>query len=94
MESIMTATMTVGVREFRQKLGHYLAFVGEGGAIAISSRGKTVAELRPPEDKPKRPPPRFGGLKGKIWMADDWDEWDDDFYAALEAPIDPPPPAK
>jgi prevent-host-death family protein len=88
----MGAVTTVGVREFRENLGRYLAQVKAGEAIAITSHGKTVAELKPPvsEDAPK-PQRRVGGLKGKMWMADDWDEWDADFWTALDAPIDPEP---
>jgi antitoxin (DNA-binding transcriptional repressor) of toxin-antitoxin stability system len=79
----MTALTTVGVREFRENLGRYLAEVKNGAAIAITSHGKTVAELRAPMASRNRPEPRFGGLKGKIWIADDFDESDDDFETAF-----------
>ena len=80
---------TVGVREFRDNLSHYIAEAGSGETVTIVSRGKPVATLTAAPKKAVRPPPTFGSMKGEIWMADDWDTWDDDFYAALEAPISP-----
>jgi antitoxin (DNA-binding transcriptional repressor) of toxin-antitoxin stability system len=87
----MAGLTSVGVREFRENLGRYLALVKDGGAIAITSHGKTVAELRAPAVETKAPMRTVGGLKGKIWMADDWDEWDEETLAAFDAPIDPQP---
>lgn len=40
-----------------------------------------------PDGKPRQP----GGLKGKMWMADDFDEWPEDILATFEAwPYDDP----
>lgn len=78
----------VGVREFRGKLGDYLRQAGEGARFLIVSRGKPVAELGAPSDAmPKREPRRSGALKGKIWMADDFDEWPDDILESFEKPL-------
>lgn len=39
------------------------------------------------DGKPRKP----GGLKGKMWMADDFDEWPEDILASFEAwPYDDP----
>jgi plasmid stability protein len=39
------------------------------------------------DGKPRKP----GGLKGKMWMADDFDEWPEDILATFEAwPYDDP----
>jgi hypothetical protein len=39
------------------------------------------------DGKPRKP----GGLKGKLWMADDFDQWPDDILASFEAwPYDDP----
>ena len=83
----------VGVREFRGKLGDYLRQAGKGARFLIVSRGKPVAELGAPSDAaPKREPRRAGALKGKIWMADDWDEWPEGFIEAIEnSPVEPAP---
>ncbi len=79
----------IGTREFRENMSKYIAQAKAGTPITIMSHGKPVAELHAPSAQAVRPPPTFGSLKGKIWMADDWDTWDEDFYATLEAPISP-----
>jgi antitoxin (DNA-binding transcriptional repressor) of toxin-antitoxin stability system len=79
----------VGVREFRENMSRYIAQAKAGSPITIMSHGKPVAELHAPQKKGVRPAPTFGGMKGQIWMADDWDKWDEDFYRILEAPISP-----
>ena len=84
----MPEPITVGVRAFRENLSRYIAEVQDGASITIVSHGKPVAELK--GAAPKRPIPRFGGLKGKIWMADDWDTWTEDELDAFEGDIFPP----
>ena len=80
---------TVGTREFRENMSMYIAQAQAGTPITIMSHGKPVAELHAPTGRAVRPKPVYGSLKGKYVLPDDWDKWDDDFYAALEAPIDP-----
>ena len=41
------ATMQVGVRELKLRLGHYLARVRQGEEIVVTSHGKPVARLEP-----------------------------------------------
>jgi antitoxin (DNA-binding transcriptional repressor) of toxin-antitoxin stability system len=78
----------IGVRELRGKLGDYLRQAKSGARFLIMSRGKPVAELGAPyEENPKREPRRSGGLKGKIWMADDFDEWPQDILESFEKPL-------
>jgi prevent-host-death family protein len=88
----MAILTTVGIREFRDNLSRYLALVQDGGEISVTSHGKPVAEFRAAacQDKPSQKR-TVGGLKGQIWMAEDWDEWDDDFLASFEAPLNPEP---
>lgn len=38
-------TITVGARELRQKLSHYLDLARSGGVITITEHGKAVARL-------------------------------------------------
>ena len=80
---------SVGVREFRENMSMYIAQAKAGTPITIMSHGKPVAELHAPGVAGVRPPPTFGSMKGEIWMADDWDKWDDEFYAVLESPLSP-----
>lgn len=81
----------IGVRELRGKLGDYLRQAKDGARFLIVSRGEPVAELGAPSDvEQERKPRQAGALKGKIWMADDWDEWPEGFIEAMEnAPIEP-----
>jgi prevent-host-death family protein len=79
-------TIQIGVREFREKLSHYLAVVSGGGEISITSHGKRIAELKPPAvtggvGTSSVP---IGTLKGKIWIADDFDAPDNAFNEAYE----------
>ena len=54
----------------------------------MSKAGKPMARLVPlaRPNKPRQP----GFLKGKIWIADDFDEWPEDILASFEADIEPP----
>lgn len=76
----------IGVRELRGKLGDYLRQAKDGARFLIVSRGQPVAELGAPVGVPadEKPPRRLGVLRGKIWMADDWDEWPEGFLDAME----------
>lgn len=84
----------IGVRELRGKLGDYLRQVKNGARFLIVSRGEPVAELGAPADvaAEEKPPRTLGVLRGKIWMADDWDEWPEGFIDAMEnGPIEQEP---
>ena len=82
----MSESITVGVRAFRENLSRYIAEVQDGASLTIVSHGKPVAEVKAvaPANPSKKIIPRFGGLKGKIWIADDFDALDEDFIAAYE----------
>ncbi len=72
----------VGVREFRANLSRYVAQAAKGEAVTIVSRGKPVATLSGPPRRGLRPPPTFGSLKGKVSIADDFDDPMPEFEAA------------
>ena len=65
---------TVGLAEAKSKLSELVDQVERGEEIVISRYGKAVAKLVPVE-----PPPKvdrsafFGSLRGKMWIADDFD---------------------
>jgi len=82
----------IGVRELRGRLADYLRQAKSGARFLIVSHGQPVAELGAPADTPaiEKPPRKLGVLRGKIWMAEDWDEWPEGFLDALENnPIEP-----
>lgn len=75
--------LRAGVRELRGKLTHYLRLAAEGTTILITSRDKVIAELKAPAPE-RLPPRRPGALKGRIWIADDFDVWPDDILETFE----------
>jgi prevent-host-death family protein len=62
---------TVNIHEAKTHLSRLLERVADGEEIVIGKAGKPVAKLVPySEDKEPR---KLGTLKGKIWLAPDWD---------------------
>ena len=82
----------IGVRELRGNLGEYLRQARLGARFLIVSRGRPVAELGAPAAVEAKVPRRLGALRGKIWIADDFDEWPEGFIdAMLDGPLEPAP---
>jgi prevent-host-death family protein len=84
----------LGVGELRQRLfrqaarGDLLEEVEAGEEVIIARNGKPIARLLPiaKPSKPRKP----GGWKGKIWIADDFDETSEDLIDAFyDSPISP-----
>lgn len=80
-----TNEIKIGVRELRSNLSHYLSLAAEGTTVLVTSRDVVVAEIKAPAPK-QDPRRRRGGLKGRIWMAEDADILPEDVLQALEAP--------
>ncbi len=74
---------TVNFREFRKNLAGYLRQARQGEEIVVTSRGEAVARLVPPSS-PERRQRQLGGLAGKVWIAEDFDETPADIIAAME----------
>ncbi|RHW17921.1 type II toxin-antitoxin system prevent-host-death family antitoxin [Sphingomonas gilva] len=84
-----TMATEVGVREFRGNLSAYLTRAQRGERFVVMSRGKPIAELGEVRDA-VRDPRKPGALKGKIWIAEDFDEMDEDLLDIMEnGPIFP-----
>jgi prevent-host-death family protein len=64
--------MLVNMHEAKTHLSRLVARAADGEDIVIAKAGKPVARLVPYAERtePRKP----GGLKGKIWIADDFDE--------------------
>lgn len=66
----------VNVHEAKTHLSRLLAEVEDGEEIVIARAGKPVARLVRDNGAPLQPR-KPGALKGKIWMADDFDAPDE-----------------
>jgi prevent-host-death family protein len=65
-------TTIVNMHEAKSTLSKLVEKVAEGEEVVIAKAGKPVAKLV----KYEREPRRLGFLDGKIWMAEDFDETD------------------
>jgi prevent-host-death family protein len=63
---------SVNIHEAKTHLSRLVEDVAKGEEIVIAKAGKPMARLVPIEAAVRRTP-KFGTLKGKLWMADDWD---------------------
>lgn len=90
---------TVNIFEAKTQLSKLIGLVEQGQEIVIARAGKPVVRLTQLE--PGKHKIRFGGLKGKIWIADDFDApLPHEVLAEFEGDVFPPqrpkavPPAK
>ena len=90
----------VNVHQAKTQLSKLLDRVAAGEEVVIARHGKPVAKLSRMEEE--LPPRKPGILKGKIWIADNFDDFDAEleemFYAPKttprnEAPAGHPCPA-
>jgi antitoxin (DNA-binding transcriptional repressor) of toxin-antitoxin stability system len=86
MADVDPAIKTVGVRELRDNLSAFLREAQQGRSFQVVSRGKVLAKIGPAEEAVKKPR-RLGTLRGKIWVAPDFDEWPEDILQSFEADL-------
>jgi prevent-host-death family protein len=81
-------TTTLNLYEAKTQLSKLVERAAAGEEIVIAKAGKPMARLVPltPPKRLRKP----GALKGKVWMADDFDEWPEDILASFEAGLEPP----
>ncbi|MBV8199235.1 MAG: type II toxin-antitoxin system Phd/YefM family antitoxin [Acidobacteria bacterium] len=72
----------INIHEAKTHLSRLLRRVAAGEDIVIARAGKPVARLVPVPE-PQRPR-ELGKDRGKIWIADDFDELPDDILADFE----------
>ena len=77
-----TGALELAVKDFRARLADCLGIVASGGSVVVTSRGRPVARLVAPE--PARSIP-YGALRGRIRMADDFDELPAEIIDAMES---------
>jgi prevent-host-death family protein len=73
MDSPTQNPITVNIFEAKTQLSKLIERVERGEDVIIARAGKPVARLTQLKPEKKRKI-RFGALKGKIWIADDFDE--------------------
>jgi antitoxin (DNA-binding transcriptional repressor) of toxin-antitoxin stability system len=78
------AMPTVNIFQAKTQLSKLIAMAENGEEVVIARAGKPVVRLSKLE--PEKPKIRFGGLKGKVWIADDFDDsLPEDFLITPEA---------
>ena len=73
----MSVVTVVGMHEAKTNLSKLVERAEAGEEIVIARRGKPVVALTPLA-KPTGMAKAFGSLRGQIWMADDFDDYDEE----------------
>jgi prevent-host-death family protein len=74
-------TTTLNLYQAKTQLSELVERAAAGEEIVIAKAGKPMARLVPLE---KRQPRRSGFLKGKVWIADDFDDTPEWLIRAFE----------
>lgn len=98
-----SAAHRVEITEFRVDLAGYLRQARQGASFLVTSNDEVLAELRlpspeakagteptaaTPEPLPEAPRGLSSSMRGRVWMADDWDTWPEGFIEEMtEGPI-------
>lgn len=73
--------MNVPVAEAKAKFSELVKRAEAGEEVLVTRHGKVVARLVPPVEPTADETSLLGALRGKVWMADDFDElgpeWDE-----------------
>ncbi len=78
------ASVTVNIFQAKTQLSKFVSMAEQGKEVIIARAGKPVARLS--QFKPEKKPIIFGLMKGKIWVADDFDDpLPEDFLITPEA---------
>jgi prevent-host-death family protein len=74
---------TVNIHEAKTHLSKLLEFVQSGEEVVIAKAGTPIARVVP-YTPPKRTITPPGAMKGKIWIADDFDEPLDHLFECID----------
>lgn len=72
----------VNMHEAKTHLSRLVERVAQGEDVVIAKAGRPVARLVPYEESGE--PRKLGAWKGRVWMADDFDELPPELLAAFE----------
>ena len=75
--------MQINIHEFDPRLSRLVERAIAGEEIIFDKEGKPVAQLIPYDELPTRKPRRGGQWKGKVWIADDFDELPEEIAEAF-----------
>jgi prevent-host-death family protein len=78
----MSMAVQVNIYEAKTRLSQLVDQAAAGEDVIIARNGRPVARLVPIQRQPERRVP--GSLRGKIWMAPDFDETDPGIIEAME----------
>ncbi|HEX9463282.1 MAG TPA: type II toxin-antitoxin system prevent-host-death family antitoxin [Alphaproteobacteria bacterium] len=77
--------MEINVYAAKTQLSRLIDKAAEGEEVVITRHGKPVAKLVATQPRAAKKLRRIGGLKGKVWIADDFNApLPDDILAAFE----------
>ena len=79
-------TTTVGVRDARSRFAELFDRARQGETISITRRGEEIARLVPARAAVERRP---GRMKGRIWMAPDFDATPAEVQESVERDLVP-----
>ena len=80
----------VNIYEAKTRLSQLVDQAAAGEEVVIARNGHPVARLVPLQRQPVKRVP--GSLRGKIWMAPDFDETDPEIIEAMNGPLFPDEP--
>jgi prevent-host-death family protein len=72
----------VNIHEAKTHLSRLVERAEAGEEIVIARAGKPVARLGPLRER--REPRQLGGWEGRVWIADDFDDEDDEITRMFE----------
>jgi prevent-host-death family protein len=72
----------VNIHEAKTHLSRLVELAAAGEEIVVAKAGRPMAKLVP-YDKPKAPR-QLGGWEGRVWIADDFDEVDEEIARLFE----------
>jgi prevent-host-death family protein len=75
------------IHDAKAKLSHLIKCALAGEEVIIAKAGEPMVKLVPYQHDPR---PRQGGqLKGKIWIADNFDSFDEELDEIFSGPVFP-----
>jgi prevent-host-death family protein len=67
------ATKPINIYEAKTQFSRLVDRASRGETFVIAKSGTPLAKLVPLSEGEKKPKIRYGSMKGKIWVADDFD---------------------